>query len=63
MSNGLKVKKRDGRVQNIDLEKMHIMVDAACEGLAGVSASQLRFNQEFNSMMALHCTDPTDFDP
>ena len=41
MSNGLKVKKRDGRVQNIDLEKMHIMVDAACQGLAGVSASQV----------------------
>ena len=41
MSNGLKVKKRDGRVQSIDLDKMHIMVDAACQGLAGVSASQV----------------------
>jgi len=41
MSNGLKVKKRDGRVESIDLEKMHVMVDAACEGLAGVSSSQV----------------------
>ena len=41
MSNGLKVNKRDGRVENIDLEKMHKMVDAACEGLSGVSASQV----------------------
>ena len=41
MSNGLKVQKRDGRVENIDLEKMHKMVDAACEGLSGVSASQV----------------------
>ena len=41
MSNGLKVKKRDGRVESIDLDKMHLMVDAACQGLAGVSASQV----------------------
>jgi len=41
MSNGLKVQKRDGRVESIDLEKMHKMVDAACEGLSGVSASQV----------------------
>jgi len=41
MSNGLKVQKRDGRVESIDLEKMHKMVDAACEGLTGVSASQV----------------------
>src|SRR6056300_1893749 len=41
MSNGIKVQKRDGRIEPIDLEKMHKMVDAACEGLAGVSASQV----------------------
>jgi len=41
MSNGIKVKKRDGRVESIDLDKMHKMVDAACEGLANVSASQV----------------------
>jgi ribonucleoside-diphosphate reductase alpha chain len=41
MSNGTKVKKRDGRIESLDLNKMHLMVDKACEGLAGVSASQV----------------------
>ena len=41
MTNGTKVKKRDGRIESLDLEKMHLMVDEACTGLAGVSASQV----------------------
>ena len=41
MSNGTKVKKRDGRIEALDLDKMHLMVDEACKGLAGVSASQV----------------------
>ena len=41
MSNGTKVKKRDGRIEPLDLEKMHLMVEEACTGLAGVSASQV----------------------
>ena len=41
MSNGLKVTKRSGDIENLDLEKMHKMVDEACKGLAGVSASQV----------------------
>ena len=41
MSNGTKVKKRDGRFESLDLEKMHLMVAEACNGLAGVSASQV----------------------
>jgi ribonucleoside-diphosphate reductase alpha chain len=41
MSNGTKVKKRDGRIESLDLDKMHIMVEEACAGLAGVSASQV----------------------
>jgi len=41
MTNGTKVKKRDGRIEPLDLDKMHVMVEAACEGLAGVSASQV----------------------
>jgi ribonucleoside-diphosphate reductase alpha chain len=41
MSNGTKVKKRDGRVESLDLDKMHLMVEEACTGLAGVSASQV----------------------
>jgi hypothetical protein len=41
MSNGTKVVKRNGRVESLNLEKMHIMVEEACSGLAGVSASQV----------------------
>ena len=41
MSNGTKVKKRDGRIEPLDLDKMHLMVEEACSGLAGVSASQV----------------------
>ena len=41
MSNGLKVQKRNGSVESIDLDKMHVMVEEACRGLAGVSASQV----------------------
>ena len=41
MSNGIKVQKRDGRIESLDLDKMHLMVDEATKGLAGVSASQV----------------------
>ena len=41
MSNGTKVVKRNGTIQPLNLEKMHVMVEQACEGLAGVSASQV----------------------
>ena len=41
MSNGIKVTKRDGRIESLDLEKMHLMVGEATKGLAGVSASQV----------------------
>jgi len=41
MSNGTKVVKRNGTIQPLNLEKMHVMVEEACDGLAGVSASQV----------------------
>ncbi len=41
MSNGIKVKKRNGTIEVLNLEKMHKMVEAACEGLSGVSSSQV----------------------
>ena len=41
MSNGITVKKRKGTIEPLDLEKMHVMMDKACDGLAGVSASQV----------------------
>jgi ribonucleoside-diphosphate reductase alpha chain len=44
MSNGIKVQKRSGTIENLNLDKIHKMVDEACEGLAGVSASQVEMN-------------------
>ena len=41
MSNGTKVIKRSGSTENLDLNKLHIMVEEACRDLAGVSASQV----------------------
>ena len=41
MSNGTKVVKRNGALEPLNLDKLHVMVEAACEGLAGVSASQV----------------------
>ena len=41
MSNGTKVRKRNGTTASLDLDKIHIMVESACDGLAGVSASQV----------------------
>jgi len=41
MSNGTKVVKRNGNTEHLNLDKIHKMVENACEGLAGVSASQV----------------------
>ncbi len=41
MTNGIKVKKRNGSIEPLNLEKMHMMVEEATKGLAGVSASQV----------------------
>ena len=51
MTNGTKVKKRNGAIEPLNLEKMHVMVELACDGLAGVSASQVEYNQVYSSMM------------
>ena len=44
----IKVVKRDGRVEDLDLDKIHVMVEAACEGLAGVSASQVEIQSHLS---------------
>jgi ribonucleoside-diphosphate reductase alpha chain len=40
----INVKKRSGAVEPLNLDKIHKMVDEACEGLGGVSASQVEMN-------------------
>ena len=44
MSNGINVIKRNGDKDSLNLEKVHKMVEHACEGLAGVSASQVEIS-------------------
>ena len=37
MSNGTNVRKRNGSIEPLDLQKMHVMVEESCKDLAGVS--------------------------
>jgi ribonucleoside-diphosphate reductase alpha chain len=41
---GITVKKRKGYTEPLDLEKLHKMVETACEGLSGVSSSQVEMS-------------------
>ena len=42
--NGLSIVKRDGSKESLNLEKIHKMVEAACDGINGVSASQVEMS-------------------
>jgi len=44
MSNGISIVKRNGKKEPLNIDKMHFVVMHACEGLAGVSASQIEMN-------------------
>ena len=44
MSNGIMIVKRDGGKEHINIDKIHKVVMHACDGLAGVSASQIEMN-------------------
>ena len=48
--------KRDGRKELLDINKVHKMTEAACEGLTGVSSSQV----EMNSGLQFTNEMPTD---
>ena len=73
MSNGTKVVKRNGSIESLDLDKMHIMVEEACKGLAGVSASQVEMTsgiqfydgistQEIQEILIRSASDLIDLD-
>ncbi len=46
MKSPINVIKRDGRKEPLDINKIHLMVEEACEGLAGVSVSQIEMNAD-----------------
>jgi ribonucleoside-diphosphate reductase alpha chain len=43
-SSTIKVQKRDGRLEPLDINKIHFVVEEACEGLSGVSSSLIEMN-------------------
>ena len=43
-SSTIQVQKRDGRLEPLDINKIHFVVEEACEGLSGVSSSQIEMN-------------------
>ena len=43
-TSNIKVQKRDGRLEPLDIDKIHFVVEEACEGLTGVSSSQIEIN-------------------
>ena len=74
MTNGIKVKKRNGRgVEPLNLEKMHKMVEEATKGITGVSASQVEIQsgiqfydgittQEIQEILIKSASDLIDLD-
>ena len=49
MTQDIFVKKRNGRgTEPLDLNKIHVMVEEACRGLSGVSASQVEMNAQLS---------------
>jgi ribonucleoside-diphosphate reductase alpha chain len=73
MSNGTKVVKRNGLIESLDLDKMHLMVEEACKGLASVSASQVEMTsgiqfysgistQEIQEILIRSASDLIDLD-
>ena len=48
MTTEISIVKRNGRKENLDLEKLHKVVFYACDGLTGVSASQVELNSHIS---------------
>ena len=46
MTGDINVIKRSGKSEPLDINKLHVMVEAACEGLAGVSVSQVEMSSQ-----------------
>ena len=45
-SNEILITKRDGRKEKLNLDKIHFVVEEACDDLTGVSASQIEMNAD-----------------
>ena len=53
----IQIVKRDGSKEVLNLDKMHFVVEQACEGLSGVSASQIEMNSQIQFTNNMSTTD------
>ena len=56
----INIVKRDGSKELLDINKMHFVVEQACEGLTGVSASQIEMNSHIQFTNNMSSTDIQD---
>ena len=56
----MNVIKRDGTATPLNLDKVHKMVEYACEGLAGVSESQVEINSNIQFFDGIRTQDIQD---
>ena len=56
----INIVKRDGTKEPLDINKMHFVVEQACEGLSGVSASQIEMNSQIQFTNNMSTTDIQD---
>jgi len=54
------IEKRDGSKEPLDINKMHFVVEQACEGLTGVSASQIEMNSHIQFTSGMTSKDIQD---
>ena len=57
MSSDIQVVKRDGVKDNLDLDKLHKVVEYACEGVTGVSASQVEISSHISFFNNIKTTE------
>ena len=56
----INITKRDGTKEPLEVNKMHFVVEQACEGLTGVSASQIEMNSQIQFTNNMSSTDIQD---
>ena len=57
MGTDISIVKRDGRKEPLDLDKLHKVVFFACEGLTGVSASQVEISSHISFQSGMTSED------
>jgi ribonucleoside-diphosphate reductase alpha chain len=56
----IQIIKRDGTKEPLDINKMHFVVEQACDGLTGVSASQIEMNSHIQFTSGMTSKDIQD---